>query len=99
MQVNAVVAEIVRLRSARDGAKAVVFSTWTRVLTVLGAALAANKVPYASLASTRTQRSSSLDTFQTDPSCTVLLVTLTTLGEHHLTADGPAISKRDVPID
>ena len=35
LQVNAVVAEALKMRRERQGAKAVVFSTWSRLLKVI----------------------------------------------------------------
>lgn len=80
LQINAVVAEVMRMRAQRKGAKAVIFSTWTRLLKAVSVALTCNKVQHASLAAAQDQRSSSLEQFQTDPECSALLVVLSTLG-------------------
>lgn len=76
------------MRAHRKGAKAVVFSTWSRLLRVVSLALQRSGVPHASLAKAQDQRSSSLETFQKDPDCSVLLVVLSTLGEQSSPALG-----------
>lgn len=82
MQVNAVVSEVLKMREAGPGAKAVVFSTWSRLLKVTSLALQRSRVPHVSLAAAQEERALSLKTFQTDPDCSVLLVVLSTLGEY-----------------
>merc|ERR1719195_2025481 len=47
--VEAVVKSLIKIRSEDSEAKSLVFSTWTDVLDILGAALDENNIPYASL--------------------------------------------------
>lgn len=73
------------MRKQRGGAKAVVFSTWSRLLGVVSLALTKSHVPHVSLATSRSKelRAAQLDTFIKDSSCSVLLIPLTTLGAYH----------------
>merc|ERR1712241_331655 len=48
-KVEAVVKSLIKIRSEDSEAKSLVFSTWTDVLDILGAALDENNIPYASL--------------------------------------------------
>ena len=48
-KVAALLGELATLRGAEPGAKAVVFSSWGRLLRLVGEALAANGLPHASL--------------------------------------------------
>ncbi|KAG7672032.1 putative DNA repair protein RAD5A [Nannochloris sp. 'desiccata'] len=73
------------LRDMQDsegpGSKCLIFSSWGRALRLVGDALTANKVKFASLAgSVSTKRAALLNEFMHDPDCTVLLVLLNTSG-------------------
>merc|ERR1712130_915885 len=48
-KVEAVVKSLIKIRNEDGEAKSLVFSTWTDVLDILGAALDENNIPYASL--------------------------------------------------
>ena len=48
---------------------------------VVSLALLRRTIPHVSLATAQEERSSNLQTFQTDPDCSVLLIVLSTLGE------------------
>lgn len=63
------------MRAADPTAKAVVFSSWGRLLRLVGEALAANGVRHASLAGANpAQREAALHAFLHDPDCAVLTV-------------------------
>jgi hypothetical protein len=67
--------------SEEPGSKCLIFSSWGRALRLVGDALTANKVKFASLAgSVSSKRAELLNEFMHDPDCTVLLVLLNTSG-------------------
>ena len=73
------------MRSANPGAKAVVFSAWTRVLRLVASALSVNNIPSVSLtgaaAGGADARADAVAKFQSDPSVKVILILMTTGGE------------------
>ncbi|KAL4426809.1 hypothetical protein ABPG77_006595 [Micractinium sp. CCAP 211/92] len=80
-KVSALLAELAAMRAADPNAKAVVFSSWGRLLKLVGEALAANGVRHASLAGANpAQREAALHAFLHDPDCTVLTVVMSTAG-------------------
>lgn len=69
------------MRAADPAAKAVVFSSWGRLLKLVGGALEANGVQHATLAgASPVQRLAALNSFMHDPRCTVLTVVMSTSG-------------------
>jgi E3 ubiquitin-protein ligase SHPRH len=77
----AAVLDILRdMKEDSEGAKCVIFSSWGRALRLVGDALTANRVKFASLVGASTKRAAFLDEFMHDPECTVLLVLMSTSG-------------------
>lgn len=69
------------MQDADPTAKAVVFSSWGRLLGLVGQALQANGVGYASLCGANAQqRQDALHRFLHDPTCVVLAVVMSTSG-------------------
>lgn len=69
------------MRAADPGAKAVVFSSWGRLLKLVGDALDQNGVRHATLAGANpAQREDALHAFLHDPDCVVLTVVMSTSG-------------------
>lgn len=80
-QVCALLGELAALRSQDPGAKAVVFSSWGRLLRLVAEALSANGVGHAMLAGAApAARAAALGRFARDPRCGVLLVVMSTAG-------------------
>lgn len=81
MQVTALLVELAEMRRQDPGAKAVVFSTWGRLLKLVGEALQANGLQHVSLAGAQpNSRAAALRRFLTDPDCAVILIVLSTGG-------------------
>lgn len=69
--------ELAIMRDFDPGAKAIVFSSWGRLLRLVGEALTANSVGHTTLAGvTLAKREEALRLFAADPNCTVLTVLL-----------------------
>ena len=73
--------ELAEMRRADPTAKAIVFSAWGRLLKLVGEALGANGVGFASLAGSQPgARTAALRRFIHDPTCAVLLIVMSTGG-------------------
>eukprot|EP00887_Chlorella_sp_A99_P005493 scaffold1.g5493.t1 len=80
-KVAALLEELAAMRAADPTAKAVVFSSWGRLLKLVGDALQANGVAHATLAgASPVQRQEALDRFHHDPACAVLTVVMSNSG-------------------
>jgi E3 ubiquitin-protein ligase SHPRH len=80
-KVQALLGKLGALRAADPGAKAVVFSSWGRLLRLAGEALDAHGVGHATLGgATVAQREAALRRFMHDPDCAVLTVVMSTAG-------------------
>jgi hypothetical protein len=73
--VSALLSELAAMRASDPGAKAVVFSSWGRLLRLAGAALSDAGLGHASLAgASPAEREAALHSFLHDPACAVLTV-------------------------
>lgn len=69
------------MKQADPTAKAVVFSSWNRLLRLVEEALQDNNIAYTSIAGAQADtRVAALRRFMTDPDCTVLTVVMSTGG-------------------
>ena len=69
------------MKQADPTAKAVVFSSWSRLLRLVEEALHDNSIPHTSIAGAQADtRVAALRRFMTDPECTVLTVVMSTGG-------------------
>ena len=69
------------MKQADPTAKAVVFSSWSRLLRLVEEALHDNSIPYTSIAGAQADtRVAALRRFMTDPDCTILTVVMSTGG-------------------
>ncbi len=69
------------MKAADPTAKAVVFSSWGRLLRLVEEALQDNSIPYTSIAGAQADtRMAALHRFTQDPDCTVLTVVMSTGG-------------------
>ena len=74
-KVSALLSELAAIEDADPGAKSLVFSTWGRLLKLVGHALAANGVVHVSMAGSDPEaRRAALHRFATDPDCRVMLL-------------------------
>ena len=81
MQVSALLIELAAMKQADPTAKAVVFSSWSRLLRLVQGALQDNGISHASIAGTQAEtRGAALKRFLEDPDCTVLAVVMSTGG-------------------
>lgn len=81
LQVSALLLELAAMKQADPTAKAVVFSSWSRLLRLVEEALQDNNIAYTSIAGAQADtRVAALRRFVTDPDCTVLTVVMSTGG-------------------
>lgn len=81
IQVSALLLELAAMKQADPTAKAVVFSSWSRLLRLVEEALKDNNIPYTSIAGAQADsRVAALHRFMKDPKCTVLTVVMSTGG-------------------
>jgi hypothetical protein len=79
--VTALLVELAEMRREDEGAKAVVFSAWGRLLKLVGEALSANGLQHVSLAGAQPHaRAAALRRFLTDRDCAIILIVLSTGG-------------------
>lgn len=80
-KVAAVLDILANMKDSDPGSKCVIFSSWGRVLRLVGDALAANGVKFAGLAGANaSKRVSELHNFLHNPECTVLMVLMSNSG-------------------
>ncbi len=73
--------ELAAMKQADPTAKAVVFSSWSRLLRLVEEALQDNSISYTSIAGAQADtRAAALQRFVKDPDCTVLTVVMSTGG-------------------
>ncbi|KAK3277407.1 hypothetical protein CYMTET_14581, partial [Cymbomonas tetramitiformis] len=77
-KITRMVCELATLRA--NGKKALVFSSWQRLLAVAAEALEDNGIPFCKLAGVPAKRRAALERFTTDPDCSVMLLPLSTGG-------------------
>ncbi len=81
IQVSALLLELAAMKQADPTAKAVVFSSWSRLLRLVQEALKDNNICYTSIAGAQADsRVAALHRFMKDPECTVLTVVMSTGG-------------------
>ena len=81
LQVSALLLELAAMKQADPTAKAVVFSSWSRLLRLVEEALQDNGIAYTSIAGAQAEtRGAALRKFVKDPDCTVLTVVMSTGG-------------------
>ena len=81
IQVSALLLELAAMKQADPTAKAVVFSSWSRLLRLVEEALKDNNICYTSIAGVQADsRVAALHRFMKDPECTVLTVVMSTGG-------------------
>ena len=81
LQVSALLLELAAMKQADPTAKAVVFSSWSRLLRLVEEALQDNSISYTSIAGAQADtRAAALQRFVKDPDCTVLTVVMSTGG-------------------
>lgn len=80
-QVSTLLLELAAMKQADPTAKAVVFSSWSRLLRLVEEALSDNGFTHTSIAGVQAQtRAAALKSFLTDPKCSVLTVIMSTSG-------------------
>ncbi len=81
IQVSALLLELAAMKQADPTAKAVVFSSWSRLLRLVEEALKDNNICYTSIAGAQADsRVAALHRFMKEPECTVLTVVMSTGG-------------------
>ena len=81
LQVSTLLLELAAMKQADPSAKAVVFSSWSRLLRLVEEALSDNGFTHTSIAGVQAQtRAAALKSFLTDPDCSVLTVIMSTGG-------------------
>lgn len=81
LQVSTLLLELAAMKQADPTAKAVVFSSWSRLLRLVEEALSDNCFTHTSIAGVQAQtRAAALKSFLTDPDCSVLTVIMSTGG-------------------
>ena len=81
LQVSALLLELAAMKQADPTAKAIIFSSWSRLLRLVEEALGDNGFTHTSIAGVQAQtRAAALKTFLTDPNCSVLTVIMSTSG-------------------